>query len=179
MTVKIKIADLPSPPQATIELNARKTLDGNIMIFDHEDIDIVLMIKENKIISFAKDTLTDKVYNSQNRFCNFLRKKGIIDFSSVQGGNVYGSIEATLLESSDENVNPVDVFLYSVDKFIAEEKPYFYSEMSREQDEIDLLTDPDEENSTELGEVPQEEQKGSLVPGWIRGPYGMTSFYRY
>ena len=48
-----------------------------------------------------------------------------------------------------------------------------------EDDEMDYLVDPDAENSTELGEVPHEEKKGSLIPGYIRGPYGMTSFYRY
>ena len=179
MTVKIKIADLPSTPQVTIELNARKTLDGNIMIFDHEDVDIVLMPKEKKIISLAKDAMTDKVYNSQDRLYRYLRKKGVIDFSSVQGGNVYGSMEAKLLESIDEKVSSIEVALYTIDKFLTEEKPYFYNELEREQEEIDLLTNPDEEHSTELGEVPHEAEKGSLVPGWVRGPYGLTSYYRY
>jgi hypothetical protein len=179
MTVKIKIADLPPEPQVTIELNARKTLDGNIIIFDHEDIDIVVMPKENKVISLAKDSMTDKVYDAQDRLYRFLRKKGVVDMATVQGGNVYGSIEAKLLESINEKVSPIEVALFSIEKFIAEEKPYFYSELEREQDEVDLLTSPDAENSTELGEVPHEEQKGSLVPGWVRGPYGMTSYYRY
>ena len=179
MTVKIKIADLPPEPQVTIELNARKTLDGNIMIFDHEDIDIVVMPKEKKVISLAKDSMTDKVYDAQDRLYKFLRKKGVVDMATIQGGNVYGSIEAKLLESVNEKVSPIEVALFSIDKFIAEEKPYFYSELEREQDEVDLLTNPDAESSTELGEVPHEEQKGSLVPGWVRGPYGMTSYYRY
>ena len=74
MTVKIKIADLPPEPQVTIELNARKTLDGDIMIFDHEDIDIVVMSKQKKILSFAKDAMTDKVYDAQDRLYKFLRK---------------------------------------------------------------------------------------------------------
>ena len=179
MTIKIKIADLPPTPQITIELNARETLDGNIMIFDHEDVDIVLMVKEKKILALAKETMTDKVYSTQDRLYKYLRNKGLIDFTSIQGGNVYGSMEAKLLESNNENVSPVEVALYTIDKFITEEKPYFYSELEREQDEVDALTNPDEEDSTELGEVPHVAEKGSLVPGWIRGPYGMTSFYRY
>ena len=48
-----------------------------------------------------------------------------------------------------------------------------------EEEEMEQLTDPSSEDSTELGEVPHEERKGSLIPGYIRGPYGMTSFYRY
>ena len=107
MTVKIKVADLPPEPQVTIELNARKSLDGNIMIFDHEDVDIVLMPKEKKVISFAKDSMTDRVYGAQDRLYKFLRKRGVIDLASVQGGNIYGSMEAKLLESVDERVSPI------------------------------------------------------------------------
>ena len=57
MTVKIKIADLPPEPQVTIELNARKTLDGDIMIFDHEDMDIVVMPSKKKVITIPKDLI--------------------------------------------------------------------------------------------------------------------------
>ena len=35
-------------PQATVLLNARKSIDGNIMIFDHMDIDIVLVPRTKK-----------------------------------------------------------------------------------------------------------------------------------
>ena len=174
MTISLKLELDPR-----INLKARRTIDGNILILDHEDMDIVLMPKEKKVLALAKDAMTDKVYNSQDRLYKFLSKKGVINISSIQGGNVYGSLEAQLLESSDDNINSIEVLLYSIGKFITEERPYFQSELEREQNEIDLLTDPDAEDSTELGEVPQEERKGSLVPGWVRGPYGMTSFYRY
>ena len=43
----------------------------------------------------------------------------------------------------------------------------------------DSLTDPDEEESTELGEVPHADQKGSIRPGYIYSPYGISSIYRY
>jgi hypothetical protein len=35
----------------SIKLNARKTLDGNIMVYDHPMIDIVIMPTKNKIIT--------------------------------------------------------------------------------------------------------------------------------
>ena len=41
------------PIVATKELKIRKTLGGDLVIFDHRDIDIVLMPKKNKIVSFA------------------------------------------------------------------------------------------------------------------------------
>ncbi len=43
------------------ELNARESLDGNLMIYDHKDIDIVLMQEQKKYVAFAKDMLTESV----------------------------------------------------------------------------------------------------------------------
>ena len=48
-----------------------------------------------------------------------------------------------------------------------------------EEREEQEMMNPDDENSTELGEVPHQAEKGSLRPGWIRGPSGMTTHYRY
>ena len=178
MEIKITIGNRI---QETVTLNARKSLDGNLMIFDHEDIDIVLIKNggNKKVLSFAKAMFSDQVYEAQDRLFKFLRKKGVIAPDSVQGGNIYGSMEAILLESTNEEIDPVQVTLYSVSKFLEEEKPYFDKRKQYEEDEMDYLVDPDAEHSTELGEVPHEEKKGSLIPGYIRGPYGMTSFYRY
>ena len=47
MEIKVTIG---SKIQETISLNARKSIDGNLMIFDHEDLDIVLDSKNKKII---------------------------------------------------------------------------------------------------------------------------------
>ena len=33
--------------------------------------------------------------------------------------------------------------------------------------------------STELGEVPQKAEKGSLKPGYVRDVYGLSSLYSY
>ena len=165
-------------PQATVLLNARKSIDGNIMIFDHQDIDIVLVPRNKKIVTFSKGrkVTSDKVYKTQNRLFEFLSKKGVIAHDSIQGGNVYGSVEAKLLESIDEKINPFHVALFLIESFMKEERPYFVDEFEEEEE---YLLNPSDEDSTELGEIPHEEKKGSLVPGWVRGPYGMTTFYRY
>ena len=119
----------------------------------------------------------DKVYKTQNRLFEFLAKKGLISYGSIQGGNVFGSLEATLLESVDEKIDPFHVALFLIENFMKKERPYFADDFEEEEEEY--LLNPSEEDSTELGEVPHEEKKGSLVPGWVRGPYGMTTFYRY
>ena len=82
--------------QISLDLKARRTLDGNVLIFDHKDIDIVLMPKKRKVIAFAKKTLGDHVYEAQDRLFRYLFRKGIIEVDSVQGGNVYSSMEPKL-----------------------------------------------------------------------------------
>ena len=42
---------------------------------------------------------------------------------------------------------------------------------AHEEMESDLLLDPDIENSTELGEVPHEEKKGSINQRGLFAPY--------
>tara|TARA_Y100000034_G_C6712381_1_gene314749 strand:- start:34 stop:585 length:552 start_codon:yes stop_codon:yes gene_type:complete len=166
------------PVQTTIELDARKTLDGNIMIFDHQDIDIVVMPAKNKIVALPKDLMNKYVYETQDRLFYFLRKKGIIRPESVHGGNIYGSMEAKIAESINEDINHIQAAVFSIGKFIFEEKPYFVFDEYHDE-EVEDLVDPADEDSTELGEVPHEKRKGSMVPGWIRGPYGMSTFYKH
>ena len=163
-------------PQATISINARKSLDGNIMVFGHPEIDIVVMPEQKKIVSFAKNKNSKHVYEAQDRLFTFLRNKGVIQLGSVQGGNVYNSLEALIPESKVEGVDAIQSVLFNISKFIDEEKPYYsYVEAYNDQFEEEL-TDPDAEHSTELGEVPQEETKGSIFPGMA--PYGLYYEYR-
>lgn len=188
MTIEVKIkseeSDLTQPsdphePQAKIDLNIRKSVDGNIMIFDHEEIDIVIMPAKGKIVAFPKDELSDIIYAAQDRLFYDLSKKGIILPESVHAGNVYGSLEARLAQSYDGTVNPIDMAVLVIGKFIKEEEPFFSLHKKQQKDFVQDLTNPDDEDSTELGEVPHQAKKGSLRPGYIRGPYGMSSFYRY
>ena len=70
MAIKIKIGKSkpePKPIERTFELKIRKSLDGNLMIFDHADIDIVIMPTQNKILTMPKETMTDAAYGAQNR----------------------------------------------------------------------------------------------------------------
>ena len=109
LTVKIgnAAAEAPTPtaPPVKIRLKVRKTVDGNLLISDHPDIDI--------------------------------------------------------------------------SKFIEEESQYFNLDDELEAEFEKNLTEPDEEDSTELGEVPHSAQRGSIRPGYIYSPYGISSAYRY
>jgi hypothetical protein len=158
-----------------IELNARKSIDGNIMIYSHPDIDIMISPTSTKVVSFPKESLNDTSYNSQKRLFDFLRNKGAIIYDSVQGGNVYGSIEAKYPEESEE-ADPTQFVLLMIYKFIKKDIPDVSFVRSIKDQQISDLTDPSAADSTELGEVPHEEDKGSIdknatnsygtAPGW-------------
>lgn len=165
----------PSPKVAEFELNMRKTLDGDIMIFDHADIDIMIMVQKGKIVSFAKDIMSEVVYGAQDRLFKYMAKKGLIKVDSVQGGTVYGAMEAEMLPS--EELNRVNVTVLNISKWIDTERPYFEFVEKYEDMETERLTDPEEEDSTELGEVPHDETKGSMRPGYNYGPYWQSYTY--
>jgi hypothetical protein len=153
----------------TFELNARESLDGNLMIHDHKDIDIVLMQEQKKIVAFAKDILTDSVYGAESRLFEFLRKKGIVAYDSIQGGNIYGSMEAKILDS--KKFDSVKAALVNIAEWFKEEKPMMDYMESYDELMDDALLDPDAKDSTELGEVPQAAEKGSIVQNSMFAPY--------
>tara|TARA_Y100001954_G_C15390071_1_gene397593 strand:- start:12 stop:554 length:543 start_codon:yes stop_codon:yes gene_type:complete len=167
--------------KATIELDprvrlkARRSLDGNIMIFDHEDLDIVFLPEKNKCLTFPKESMSDKVYEAQDRMFRFLAKKGVINNSSIRGGNVFGSMEADILESKLPGVDATQVFLFVIHEYINQEKPYFKSSEEYDDERLDALLRPDPDDSTELGDVPQSDNKGSM-DSRVR-PYGFQYNY--
>jgi len=170
MAIKAKIEFDPK-----IKLKARRTLDGNILILDHEDIDIVFMPEQSKCISFPKEAMNDQVYAAQDRMFSFLAKKGIVSHSSIKGGNVFGSLEAEVLQSKIPGIDQSQVFLYVLHEYITGEKPYFKSSKEFDDDRLDALLQPSDEDSTELGDVPQDAKKGSM-DSRIR-PYGFQYNY--
>ena len=151
------------------QLMMRKALNGDLMIFDHTDIDIVVMLEQKKVVAFAKDLMTEVVYGAESRLFDHLRKKGVVSYDSIQGGNVYGSLEAKIHESKD--VDSIKATIYEIAQWISSEKPYMDSMEAHEDMQDDLLLDPDIQNSTELGEVPHEEKKGSILQRGLFAPY--------
>ena len=175
-TVKVKISEpnlnveiVDSTPNISFKLNARKALNGDIMIFDHTDIDIVILTEKKKIVAFAKEIMSDVVYGAESRLFEFLRKKGIVAFDSIQGGNVYGSLEAKIHESGD--FDSIKMTLMNVSKWMDSERPYFDSIHSHDEMMQNVILEPDQEHSTELGEVPHEEEKGSILQHNLFAPY--------
>ena len=158
------------------KLDARKTLSGDIVVRDHPDIDIVVMVGKEKVVAFPKGTTTNEVYLTQDKLFDFLSKKGVISPESVEGGSLHGSMEAKILEN--ENLNVVNICLMAIAKFIEEEKPYFdYIEMFEKEQE-ERLTDPSEAESSEFDPSRHSDTKGTMQPIYIRSPYGLSFTYR-
>jgi hypothetical protein len=104
----------------------------------------------------------------------FLKRKGVIDYETIQGGSVYGSLEGKIPTPLDESLNSVDYAIYGVYKFLKEERPY-YDYMDQYEEMLDdYFVQPTDMDSTELGEVPQSTEKGSIKPGYNHTPYWMS-----
>jgi len=153
---------------AIISLEVRKTVDGKIMILDHMHLDIVLDTAQGKVITFPKEQLSDEIYGFQNEYFKFLTKNGVILPESIQSGNVFGSLEAKYPQAIDEGVNTAQVLLISTKKFFDQRTPAFEAQEFIENELEDHIIDPTPEDSTKLGEVPQEPTKGSITPARIR-----------
>jgi len=151
------------------EMNVRKALNGDLLVFDHADIDIVLMVEKKKIVAFPKDLMSEVVYGAESRLMEWMRHNGIIEYDSIQGGNVYGSLEGKIHESKERD--PMKSAIYQLSEWIKSEAPS--SKMKKGHDDMmqDAQLEPDEENHTKLGEVPHSEEKGSIVQHGLFAPY--------
>ena len=170
--IKIKVVKDES---TKIEMVARRALNGDIMIFEHDLIDVVISPSRNKVVAFPKEAMERETYPVQDRFFNFLVKKGIVDPSKIQGGSVFSSIEAEIYESKIKGVDSLQSALFVTSVFMEEERPDILARKHLQHDLMTFQLDPDEEHSTELGEVPQKDKKGGL--DHRTRPYGYQYMY--
>jgi len=186
MTIRVKIgsavddgvadADLAAQPGIKVFLDIRKTIDGNLIISDHPDIDIVLIPPTSKVLVLAKQLKSGVVYGAQSRLLGFLQSRGVVDPSSIQGGNIYASMEATIPAAPE--LPTIKIAILNIAKWLDEEMPGVEFVENYEEMVEDDYTDPTKEYSTALGQVPQSAEKGSIRPSLTRGPYGL-SLYNY
>jgi hypothetical protein len=139
------------------------------MIMDHKDIDIVIKQGEKKIVAFTKEIMTDAVYGAEDRMFDFLAKRGIVQHQTIQGGNVYGSMEASIMDSDE--VDPIKATLTNLSDWFDTERSYITGTDAYDHMQDDALLDPDNAESTELGEVPAAAEKGSITQNNLFAPY--------
>jgi|TARA_R110002012_G_scaffold142656_2_gene300743 hypothetical protein len=157
MPITIKIGDAAQqeeqkPIQASITLQVKKTLDGNLLINDHKYLDIVISPKENKIITIPKPNVEKDVYDYQKDLMYDLFKGGVTDASAPRGGPVFGMVETTYPAEGD--VDTLQAVMYRISEYIKQIADA--EQVSEEYDENieDRFTDPNAKDSTAYGEIP-------------------------
>ena len=159
----------PNERKHKFSVNMRETLSGDLMFMDHKDIDIILMKEKKKIVAFPKDLMSEIVYGAESRLMEYLRKKGVIQFDSIQGGNIYGSLEGKILESQEKD--EISLTVYELNEWIKSELPKTARKEKYAQQIKNTELYPDADLSTELGEVPHAEEKGSIIQHSLFTPY--------
>tara|TARA_R100000008_G_C3583699_1_gene170504 strand:- start:1497 stop:2018 length:522 start_codon:yes stop_codon:yes gene_type:complete len=171
----IRITIKGAPEVEKILLNAKKTIDGNIIVGDHPEVDLMIFPKKSKIVALPKEELDDEVYDTQKRLYKFLSKKGVIAYDSVQAGNLFMSMEASI--SKADKGDSIQYLLYALAQFIEAELPYYRDQKEFEADEEQRLLQPEPDEYTEFDpEKYHDEKKGSLPPR-IQS-YGINTIYR-
>ena len=189
MTIRVKVgtrppgdttaAELALTPNVTVRLDIRKTLDGNLIISDHPDINIIVIPSKRKILTLATRLNGGVVYGAQTRLFDYLVDKGVVDPNSVQGGSIFASMEALIPEAPD--IPAIKIAIINIARWLEEERPSVEFLDDYEDEIVRDLTAPDAVDSTELGQVSQAARKGSIRPSLTRGAYGMSmnNYYGY
>ena len=72
---------------------------------------------------------------------------------------------------SNGGPDPVKVTLLNISEWMKSEEPYIKGVTAYDHMQDDILIDPDNEYSTELGQVPQSAEKGSISTRTMFAPY--------
>ena len=144
-------------PQATIRLEVTKNLNGDLIIREHPMIDIFILPAKNKVVTFPKHGFGNRAYEAQRDTLTELSFRGVLDRNSIQGGMVYGALEAKMMTS--KQVSPVQVLLYELEGILKTNKDDFEISQAYEEDVDDRFLEPSDSESTEYGEIPPEEER--------------------
>ena len=181
MPIKIKI-DSGSPtapvekkePQGSVSLQAHKTLDGNILINDHEKMDIIIVPSQKKVVTLPKPYVGENVYDYQRGLLDDLFREGTIVYDSIQGGSMFGTLEGVYPEN--DKIDPVQAILLGIEKYITRSAQSQMKAEEYDKDIEDRFTDPTDEDSTKWGSIkPQQDEPYQYdidVPGYVYAGYG-------
>lgn len=148
------------PRFTKIKLNARKTLDNNIVVYDHPLIDIIIIPSKNKIFTVPKDVPNSDTYPAQDRYFKFLDRKGVLVKGTVRSGAILNSLES--FYPPNDKIDIMQVILLLTKRFLDKEMEFINISKDYEENVEDMYVNPDEKDTTELGEIPQEPRKGNV-----------------
>jgi hypothetical protein len=156
---ELKVTIGEEPVKVPVKLRIRKSVDGQVFIRDHDRYEIVISPEEGLVKTYPKDEYTEVSFQAQQSFFKFLTEKGIIDRESIQGGNIYGSLQANIVQAEMESQDPIQLLIYVIYKFMEEERPKFRYTSDLLKQQIKAMTDPPEEEATDPYEVRKKEDK--------------------
>jgi len=157
-------------PIFTVKLNARKTLDNNVIIYDNRFFNVVLIPFKNKIITMPKQDTNRDTYPMQNDFLTFLQDKGALVFGSIRSGSTFRSLEA--FYAVNDEVDVLQVIMLLTKSYI-ELHGHDYTTLDDYLDDVeDMYIEPPADETTPYGKVPQDPTKGTL-PAVYDKPYGL------
>lgn len=172
---KVKIKIIADEKQIQkIFLKAKKTLDDNIIIYDHPEVEILVMPATNKIVAMPKEQLDDEIYDTQMRMFKFLASKGVVSHDSIQAGNIFMSMEGTIPAMKDGDA--LQHVLLVLSKFIEGDLPFYKDLENFEKETEQALLDPEPDEYSDFDPDRHAEKKGSLRPQYQQ--YGVGAFYR-
>ena len=157
---KDEIKIIFGPRFLKVKLNIRKTLDNNIVIYDHPLIDVVIIPSKNKIFTVPKDNIISDTYPAQNRYFKFLDRKGVLIKGTVRSGAIINSLEA--FYPPNDKIDVMQVIILLTKRFLEKEMEFIDISKNYEENVEDMYVNPEEEDTTELGEVPQKPRKGHV-----------------
>ena len=75
MAITIRVGEEANKRLVTLEMDIRKSLNGDLMIFDHGDMDIILSASKNKVVAFPKEVMSDYVTEHRTDYSHFFAKE--------------------------------------------------------------------------------------------------------
>ena len=173
----MKFSINPELHKTEVKVKARRSYNGDIVLYEHPEVDVAISTNKTKILVIPKGKVSDDSYDIQDKIFNYLSKRGVVDPASVQSSSAYGILEGKYYQNEDIGV--LGLVIYEVNNFIQKDKEnYVYDEIFDKMEKE--MIDPEDDRTTELGEIPHEEMQGALRPGYIYpyGSYGAMGLYR-
>lgn len=158
-----------------VKLAIRRTLDGNLLIQDHHSMNIVIMPDKGKVLTFPKSEYNQDCYADQDDLFKHLSLNGVVKVDSINGSNLYGSLEGMYNTDKKGDEEPIEVVILNISNFLNKAKEDHSVQKKFIDDLEKQLLSPDEEDSTDLGEIPQQKFKGSIP----QHGFSVKSTYRY
>jgi hypothetical protein len=89
-----------------------------------------------------------------------LDNKGILVKGTIRSGALLNSLES--FYPPNDKIDVIQVILLLTKRFLEKENEFIHIAENYEENVEDMYVDPEEEDTTELGEIPQKARKGNV-----------------